>query len=77
MKYILQYYLVLASFVFFKYKEKLDISLTGRVFEGIAIGIYANIIDKFVDKGISFDLTIKLIIAIILTYAGIILSRKD
>lgn len=77
MKYIIDYYLTFAMFIFYKYKKRIDIYATGRVFEGIAIGLYATIIDRFIDKGITLDLTIKFIIAIIFTYIGITLSKKE
>lgn len=77
MKQLIDYYIILARFIYFKYKKKIDLKVTGRVFEGIAIGIYATIIDKMVDNGLSLDLTMKLLIAIILTYAGITLQKKD
>lgn len=77
MKHLINYYLILARFIYYKYRTKINLSVTGRVLEGIAIGIYATVIDKLVDNGINFDLTLKLAIAIILTYAGITLSKKD
>ena len=77
MKYIIEYYFILARFIYYKIKRKADYIVIGRVFEGIAIGIYANTIGRFVDDGIGLNLTANLIIAIILTYAAISLQKKE
>lgn len=77
MKDLVKYYFTLARYLYYKYKQKVDLKTTGRVCEGIAIGIYATVIDKFVDNGITLDLTLKFVIAIIITYAALILQKKD
>ncbi len=73
---IIKYYIIFARFIYFKLRRIVDFNIAGRVFEGIAIGIYATVIDKFVDNGINIDLTIKSTIAIIMTYTGILMQKK-
>ncbi|AXX84577.1 MULTISPECIES: hypothetical protein [Aliarcobacter] len=77
MNFLIDYFLNLALFIFYKYKEKANLYVTSRMFEGIAIGTYAVIIDRLVDEGFTFDLTIRFLIAIIFTYVGIYLDKKE
>jgi len=49
----------------------------GKMFEGISVGIYANLIGDIVKGETGIELLILLTAGIILTINSVILSRKD
>jgi len=63
-------------FIWNKTKDKVNFFIVGRIFEGISVGMYANNINIFVDNEISFDLTYKMLIAIIFTVTAIVFQRS-
>lgn len=77
MKELIVYYVTFAKFIWYEISSKLNMTIVGRIFEGISIGLYANGIDKFIGNSMSYDLLYKLIIAIIFTAIGVTFQREE
>jgi len=76
MRDLIYMYFLFARYIWGKIKLKINFVFLGRLSEGVAIGIYANVIGSIVASGFTFKLTILILIAIILTYTSYILQEK-
>lgn len=70
-------YKIFALYIWYKVLSKFKgkTSVISRIFEGVSIGVYANVIGELIDDGINLDLIYKALIAIILTISSIFLEK--
>jgi len=75
---MIEIYKTLALYFWYKILQKFKskTSVISRIFEGISIGVYANVIGELIESGINLDLIYKAIVAIILTISSIYLEKE-
>ena len=75
---MVEIYKIIALYFWYKIlsKFKSKTSVISRIFEGISIGVYANVIGELIESGINLDLIYKAIVAIILTISSIYLEKE-
>ena len=77
MKDLMTYYVAFAKFIWYKIIKVTNVTIIGRIFEGISIGLYVNIIDRLIEGNMSLDLIYKIFVAIIFTTIGVLLQKKE